>query len=207
MQELEAGVHRYLTDIHPSKQSLFDDLATGQSPSVMFITCADSRIDPSLITQTEPGDLFVARNAGNIIPASDAELPAEGTVASVEYAVSALGVSQIVVCGHSDCGAVRAAVNPSSAAGLRQVSSWIGHIDTGGHTDVGAAIEANVIAQLRNLMSYDFVSDAFEAGKLTLSGWVYDIGTGMVRISVDESGGVNGSGTFTPITATAGSAQ
>ncbi len=207
MQELKAGVHRYLTDVHPDKQPLFDSLATGQSPSVMFITCADSRIDPSLITQTEPGDLFVARNAGNIIPASDADLSAEGTVASVEYAVSALQVSHIVVCGHADCGAVKAAMNPVSASEMAQVSAWIDHADTGGHSDLSAAIEANVMAQLRNLMSYDFVSDAVETGTLTLAGWVYDIATGMVRVRAAETGGANGSGTFTPITATAGSSQ
>ena len=182
MQKLLDGVARYAADVHPDKRALFDELATGQSPEVLFLTCAGSRIDPSLITQTDPGELFVCRNAGNIVPPASANLVANGMTASIEYAVKALGVAHIVVCGHSSCGAVTAALNPDAATGLAEVKAWIEYVQTDGRVGLNAAIDANVVGQLEHLRSYDFVAEAEAAGDLTLHGWVYDIGSGDVRI-------------------------
>jgi carbonic anhydrase len=182
MHKIIDGVARYTSEIHPNRQPLFDRLATGQSPEVLFLTCADSRIDPSLITQTDPGDIFVCRNAGNIVPRSDAGLAAEGMAASIEFAIKALRVSMIVVCGHADCGAVKGAMYPDSVTELPQVAAWVGHADTGGNSDLNAAIEANVLTQIDNLWTYDFVAEAVAAGTLQLAGWVYDIGSGSVKI-------------------------
>lgn len=182
MQKLLEGVAHYAAHVHPTKQALFDDLATGQAPEVLFLTCADSRIDPSLITQTDPGELFVCRNAGNLVPPASAGLGANGMTASIEYAVKALGVAHIVVCGHSGCGAVTAAMNPDVAQGLSEVQPWVEYVETGGRVGLNAAVDANVVGQLRHLRTYDFVAEAEAAGRLTLHGWSYDIGTGGVRI-------------------------
>lgn len=182
MQSLFDGIARYSQDVHGKNQSLFDELATGQSPEVLFLTCADSRVDPSLITQTQPGDIFVCRNAGNIVPPNDAGLAAEGTVASIEYAVKVLSVSAIVICGHADCGAVKGAMDLDSVESLPLVASWLQYADTAENDDVDAAIEANVLAQLENLRTYPFIRDAVASGALELVGCVYDIRRGMVRV-------------------------
>lgn len=182
MQRLLDGIARYSNEVHPTTQALFDELSQGQSPHVLFLTCADSRVDPSLITQTQPGDLFVCRNAGNIVPPSDSGLAAEGAVASIEYAVKALNISSIVICGHADCGAVKGAMAPESLASVPHVAAWLEYIDHGDHAELDRAVEANVLAQLAHLRTYDFVTEAVDAGTLTLSGCVYDIKTGAVRV-------------------------
>lgn len=182
MQRLIDGIARYSEEIHAKSQSLFDDLARGQSPDVLFLTCADSRVDPSLITQTNPGEIFVCRNAGNIVPPSDSGLDADGMVASIEFAVKVLKVSDIVVCGHADCGAIKGAMAPESVETLPHVAAWIRFADTGNHQSLDEATEANVLAQLAHLRSHDFVSEAIESGSLTLSGCVYDIASGAVRV-------------------------
>ena len=107
IHQLVAGVHNFQGNVFQNQQELFSKLARGQSPETLFVTCSDSRIDPNLITQTEPGDLFVLRNAGNIVPAYSGT--AGGEVATIEFAVTGLGVKQIVVCGHSHCGAIKGA--------------------------------------------------------------------------------------------------
>lgn len=186
MYQLLDGVAHYTTKVHPENQALFDRLAAGQAPEVLFLTCADSRVDPSLITQTEPGELFVCRNAGNIVPPRSASLPADGMAASIEYAVKALEISHIVICGHAQCGAVKAAMDPASASALSDVAAWIEFADTGGSQSLDDAIEANVLAQIENLMTYDFIASEVEQGRLELWGWVYDIESGAVRVHDSE---------------------
>ncbi|MDB4102784.1 hypothetical protein N9549_01780 [Acidimicrobiales bacterium] len=182
MQRLIDGIARYSEEIHASSQPLFDDLAQGQAPDVLFLTCADSRVDPSLITQTKPGDIFVCRNAGNIVPPSDSGLAADGMAASIEFAVKALHVSDIVICGHADCGAVKGAMAPDSVTALPYVGAWLQYAETGQTHDLDAAIEANVLAQLEHLRTYDFINEAVDVGSLVLSGCVYDIASGLVRV-------------------------
>lgn len=182
MKSLLDGIARYSQDIHGKNQPLFDQLAAGQSPDVLFLTCADSRVDPSLITQTQPGEIFVCRNAGNIVPPAESGLEAEGTIASIEYAVKVLSVSDIVICGHADCGAVKGAMDLGSVESLPLVGAWLQHAETGPSDDVDSAIEANVLAQLEHLRTYEFIRTAIDDGSLELAGCVYDIRSGAVRV-------------------------
>lgn len=165
-----------------TKSDLFAALATGQSPHTLFLTCADSRVDPSLLTQTDPGDLFVVRNAGNIVPSLDTDdSSADGTAASIEYAVAVLGVKNIVVCGHSGCGAMSGLASPESLSELPSVARWVAQsgADATG-VSVEALIESNVVIQLEKLANYPSVRAALDRDALTLHGWVYDIGSGTV---------------------------
>ena len=124
----------------------------------------------------------MCRNAGNIVPPSDSGLAADGMAASIEFAVKALHVSDIVICGHADCGAVKGAMAPDSVTALPYVGAWLQYAETGKTHDLDAAIEANVLAQLEHLRTYDFINEAVNAGSLVLSGCVYDIASGLVRV-------------------------
>ena len=184
--ELIDGIRKFSAEVMPSKQSLFDQLATGQSPSTLIITCADSRIDPSLITQTNPGDIFVVRNAGNIVPRlDDSGSSPDGNAASIEYAITALNVEHVVVCGHASCGAMGGLQNLDGLDALPSVRRWLEHseslLETDAADDLDKLIEANVLLQLEHLKQYPGVSDKIAAGDLTLHAWVYDIGSGDVR--------------------------
>jgi len=191
METIIARVKQFQSEIFPSKRELFEKLAQGQSPDVMFITCADSRIDPCLITQSWPRDIFVARNAENLVPPQGSGRGSEA--ASVEFAVKGLGVREIVVCGHTECSAMKAVADPKQVEGLPAVRDWLSHAQEGlralGAADdapldpaqrLRALIEQNVLAQLRNLMTHESVADAVSAGRLSIHGWVYKIETGVV---------------------------
>jgi carbonic anhydrase len=149
----------------------------------LFITCADSRIDPWLITQSKPGEIFVIRNAGNIAPIlDDDETSADGTAASIDYAVAVLGVAHIVVCGHSSCGAMKGLADPDSLETLPSVARWLEHshaLRAGGVDDLGELIERNVTLQLEHLASYPTVE---ASDGIQLHGWVYDIGSGAIKV-------------------------
>ncbi|MEM8799751.1 MAG: carbonic anhydrase, partial [Pseudomonadota bacterium] len=123
MPSIAAGVVRFQKEVFPQKRELFTKLAMGQSPEALFITCADSRIETAMITQTEPGELFVCRNAGNIVPPHSNYT--DGMDASIEYAAAVLKVPHIVVCGHSGCGAMAGAMNPEGLDGLPYVKEWL----------------------------------------------------------------------------------
>ncbi len=187
MRTLQQGVHHFQTQVMPTMREHFAGLADGQQPQTLFVTCSDSRVDPSLITQTSPGELFVLRNAGNLVPLPGAD---DGSASAVEYAVSALKVRRIVVCGHSGCGAMGGLLNPQAVAGVPVVARWIEHakptLFAVGQLDkseqLPQAIRHNASAQLENLMAHRFVRDAVEAGNLTLEAWVYDIRTGHVDV-------------------------
>lgn len=158
----------------------------------MFISCSDARVIPELITQSEPGDLFVIRTAGNLVPAYAPG--ADGVAASIEYAVAVLGVSDIVVCGHSACGAMTALADDHDLTALPAVAHWLRHADASlaraaraasaepraGEDKVSVLIRSNVIAQLANLATHPCVGRGLAAKTLTLRGWVYDIATGAV---------------------------
>lgn len=198
MDKIIEGVLKFGHEVFPAYTKLFDKLASGQEPEVLMITCADSRVDPALFTQSRPGDLFVCRNAGNIVPPwgrSD-----ESNTASIEYAVKVLGVSEIVVCGHSDCGAMKGALNPDSLDALPKVAGWLEHsraaVDAARKRNpqlsdtalLQTATEENVLLQLQHLRTHPSVAAALASGKLRLHGWVYDIGSGRILAHDPEAG-------------------
>lgn len=198
MERLIAGLRHYMTNIHSAEQDLFDELAKGQSPSTCFVTCSDSRVQPSLFTQSSPGELFMVRNAGNLVPAAEHEGHSEA--ASIEYAVDVLKVRDIVVCGHSDCGAIKAVLaGPAARDGLPAVNRWLRHAEAilpivertrviDEQARLKLAIEANVLLQIENLLSLPFVQRAIAERRLALHAWIYDIGSGCVLAWDAETG-------------------
>jgi carbonic anhydrase len=164
----------------------FAKLAEGQSPQVLFITCSDSRVVPALITGARPGQLFELRTAGNIVPPYASERPT-GEAATIEYAVEVLGVQDIVVCGHSHCGAVGALVRGDDLAAVPAVRDWLAHAaDEPAPSDaddptVERAVRNHVLAQLLRLRSYPCVERRLADGRLRVRGWYYEVHTGAVR--------------------------
>lgn len=184
MQALHEGVARFQRDVFPGKSDLFGHLAAHHAPKTLFIGCSDARVVPELITATEPGDLFVIRTAGNLVPAYTPE--AEGVAASIEYAVAALSVQDIVVCGHSGCGAMTALAHEHDLSDTPAVAAWLRHADasrarTATAGDVSALVRQNVHAQLVNLATHPSVAHALGKGALSLHGWVFDIATGHIE--------------------------
>jgi carbonic anhydrase len=190
MEKLFGGIARFQKHVYPKHQDLFEQLALGQRPEALFITCADSRIDPCLITQTKPGELFICRVIGNIVPPYPDAVG--GVSATIEYAVAVLGVPAVVICGHTDCGVMKGALNPEALAGYPTVRAWLRYAEVE-HTDLLAHTEHNVIVQLANLRTHPSVAARLAEGDLTLHGWVYHIGDGMVT-AYDE-----GTQLFTPL--------
>ncbi len=189
MDRVLTGVAKFQREVFPEKADSFRQLADGQEPEVLFITCADSRIDPNLITQTEPGELFICRNAGNVVPPHSNQTG--GMTASIEYAVAALGVEHIVVCGHTDCGAMKGALSPESLASLPHVKEWLGHCRAAvevvreQHGEIGpehleCVTAENIALQLQHLRTHPAVAAKLAVGKLHLHGWLYNIKTGEV---------------------------
>lgn len=191
MQRLIEGLRSFMHNVYPEERELFESLALEQHPEVLFVTCSDSRISPNLVTQTKPGDIFTLRNAGNIVPPHRAD-ETSGEEATVEYAVSALGIRDIVVCGHSNCGAMRGLLSPSDVASLPTVAQWLkwaeptrriveeNFADLDPHERLIAAARINVLVQLNHLTTHPAVSERMKAGELNLHGWVYDIAKGLV---------------------------
>jgi carbonic anhydrase len=203
MPKFAAGVVRFQNQVYPQKQALFESLAKGQSPEALFLTCSDSRIETGLLTQSEPGDMFICRNAGNIVPPHTVKT--DGMNASIEYAVAVLKVPHIVVCGHTECGAMKGAMNPESISALPHVREWLNFSraavevvkriarDKSDAEKMRALLEQNVILQLTHLRTHPSVAAALAAGELRLHGWIYDIRTGNVT-AYDEA-----KGSFVPV--------
>ena len=191
MQNLVRGIHQFQNGVFSSKQRLFEGLVDGQHPLALFITCSDSRINPNLLTQTEPGELFILRNAGNIVPPYGAV--EGGEAATIEYAVSVLGVKDIVICGHSHCGAMGGLLDQPQLEKLPAVRSWLSHAEsthriieenyshiTDPTARLTATVEENVLVQLENLRTHPTVAAALGRQALNLHGWVYKFETGQV---------------------------
>ncbi|MET9618720.1 carbonic anhydrase [Kitasatospora indigofera] len=173
-----------------------DGLATGQAPQALFITCSDSRVVPALITGADPGDLFELRTAGNIVPPYRADAAA-GETATIEYAVEALGVRDVVVCGHSHCGAVGAVVRGDDLSVTPAVRSWLRNADRGvllaDGTDVfdptvAGPVQRHVLAQLDQLRGYPGIARRLLDGRIRLHGWFYEVHTGLVLAHRADSG-------------------
>jgi len=186
VDKILGGVSRFQKDVYPQHQDLFEKLALGQRPEALFITCADSRIDPCLLTQTKPGELFICRVIGNIVPPYPDAIG--GVSATIEYAAGVLRVPEIIVCGHTDCGVMKGALNPDALEAFPNVTAWLRYADIQERTSepspeflLGLA-EHNVVAQLANLRTHPAVAARTEHGDLRLHGWVYHIGEGTVTV-------------------------
>ena len=190
MNRIIQGIEQFQRDVFPANRELFARLASGQKPEALFIACSDSRVSLEWITQCGPGDLFVCRNAGNMAPRFSR---GDDVSATIEYAVSALGVRDIVVCGHSDCGAMKALLNPASLNDMPQVKSWLRHgkearlaLDKAelahpSKDPLAALTKLNVRLQLDRLSVHPKVQAQLRAGALELHGWYYRIDTGEVQ--------------------------
>jgi carbonic anhydrase len=176
------GLSKFQRDVYPRHREFFEALALGQRPDALFITCADSRIDPCLLTQTKPGELFICRVIGNVVPPYPDAIG--GVSATIEYAVAVLGVPDVIVCGHTDCGVMKGVVNPEAVAALPSVSAWLGYAQparcAAGSDDILVITEHNVLQQLENLKTHPSVAARLAEGDLALHGWVYHIGEGKV---------------------------
>ena len=191
MERLIEGHKRFLGEVFPEKKSHFHLLAEGQSPQWLFITCSDSRVLPDLVLGTEPGDLFISRSIGNVVPVTSKDV--DGVTATIEYAVEVLKVKQTILCGHSDCGALKAAVDRRALEGLPRAKRWLQHVEAafnhrqplnpadGENAELASLIRGNVVAQLMNLKAQTSVVHAMAEGRLTVHGWYYDILTGRIE--------------------------
>jgi carbonic anhydrase len=198
MEKLVEGFKKFQAEVFGAKRELFNRLSQNQEPRALFITCSDSRIDPTLLTQAEPGELFILRNAGNIVPSYGGVLG--GSTATIEYAVAGLGVKHVIVCGHTDCGVMRALLQPETIEELPAVKHWMVQAETTrrivrenytnlrGDDLLVATIQENVRAQLDHLKTHPAIAVALRRGTLTLHGWVYSIPTGDIWV-YDEGKG------------------
>lgn len=190
MQKLVEGLHKFKSEIFNTNEALFKPLLDGQQPEVLFITCSDSRVAPNLITQTDPGDLFIMRNAGNIVPSYGVVMG--GEAATIEFAVLGLGVKHIIICGHTMCGAMKGLLNPKMLEDAPAMRTWLSHAESTRRTVEenyahieGAArltvtVEENVLTQIEQLRTHPAVRSRIARRELSLHGWVYKLETGEV---------------------------
>jgi carbonic anhydrase len=209
LERLKAGIRRFQAEVYAKNADQYERAArSGQRPHTLIIACADSRVDVESITSSKPGEVFVTRNIGNMVPGYGEMMG--GVSAVVEYAVAALHVQHIVVCGHSDCGAMKALLDRSSTDHMPAVRNWLRNgeaaleiavsltpADDAPEQRLRRLTEENVLLHLAHLRTHPSVAGATARAQLTLSGWIYDIGTGDVRIAED------GSRDFVSVSATA----
>ena len=178
LSKIIAGHDAFHNDVSEELSERYKKLSSGQAPEILFITCSDSRVDPTTVTGAGPGELFVIRNAGNIVPVGRDESSEAGTL---QYAVDVLGVKHIIVCGHSDCGAVKAMLSPDSVSGFSCISKYLATCSCACDLDAEKSILENVqthaLNQTKNLLEYDFVKQRCEDKELMLHAWVFDIGS------------------------------
>lgn len=197
MRNIFEGLSLFQRIAYPRHKELFERLAKNQTPRAVFITCSDSRVLPNLLLQSEPGDLFIIRNAGNIVPPAGSAYG--GTTASLEYAIFALGIRDVILCGHSNCGAMKGVLYPETLDALPAVRQWVTYAEPARRAIAEAhpgapddelldlLVEYNVIAQVRNILTFPWLRPLVERNELELYGWVYDIATGHVK-GLDATG-------------------
>jgi carbonic anhydrase len=197
MQRLIEGHKKFLAEVFPRKRDQYHLLAESQAPEWLFITCSDSRIVPDLILGTGPGDLFISRSIGNVVPVTMNDV--DGVTATIEYAVDVLKVPYVILCGHSDCGAIKAAINRQGLDKLPKANRWLQHVEAafshrqplksedGEHAELCSVIRGNVVAQLLNLKAQPSVSRAMRDGRLQVFGWYYDILSGRIEQFDEEA--------------------
>jgi carbonic anhydrase len=191
MQRLIEGHKHFLAEVFPARRKEFHLLRDWQAPEWLFITCSDSRVLPDLILGTGPGDLFITRNAGNVVPLTSHDV--DGVTATIEYAVEVLRVKSAILCGHSDCGAMKAALDRRGLENLPKAERWLRHVeaafahrqplnpDDGEYAELASLIRGNVVAQWMNLQAQPSVTRAVAEGRLTVHGWYYDILSGRIE--------------------------
>ncbi|HET6882036.1 MAG TPA: carbonic anhydrase [Pirellulales bacterium] len=193
MRKLIRGIVEFREKLLPQYAERFRELSLEQAPDALFITCSDSRVVPELMASTDPGDLFVMRNVGNMVPPATAEGSSTGDVSeasALEFAVLVLNVEDIIVCGHSECGAMKAALGQTSLEQTPNLSKWLHYatsatfrLDQEGPLDGALSVhnqlsQMNVLVQLEHLMSYSIVQQRVRKGELHLNGWWFDIASG-----------------------------
>lgn len=196
MIHLLPGLRKFTNEVFPTRRPLFERLSQGQHPHTLLITCSDSRIDPNLVTQTQPGELFIVRNAGNIVPPYGGA--GGGEEAAIEFAVEGLQTSNIVVCGHSHCGAMAALTNPEKIESLPSVCNWLKYaqatkrrLQESGEQwppTLTQVVEENVLVQADNLRTHPSVSAALRQKRVRIFCWVYHFETGAVTVYDPRSG-------------------
>ena len=190
------GVDKFRRKVFGTQEELFRELGKGQSPLALFITCSDSRINPNLLTQTEPGELFILRNAGNLIPPAGG---GGGEEATIEYALVQLKIRDVFVCGHSLCGAVHGMLAPKALEKLPSVDRWLAHAravlpqlpptgSVSAEEMLDIAIERNVLLQVEHLKTLPSVATSLAEGKLRIHAWVYHFESGEVVAHDPEKG-------------------
>ena len=192
MEKLVKGFQKFRKEVFEEKRALFTRLSSKQSPRALFITCSDSRVDPTLLTQTDPGELFILRNAGNMVPPYGSMQG--GSTATIEYAIAVLKVPHIIVCGHTDCGVMKALLHPEEVKDLPAVRAWVGqaettrrimrehHVNCADDERLIITTQENVRSQLDNLRTHPSVALQLRKGQVDLHGWVYSISTGDVWV-------------------------
>jgi carbonic anhydrase len=192
MEKLVRGFLKFRTEVFGKKKELFTRLSENQAPRALFITCSDSRVDPTLLTQTDPGELFILRNAGNMVPPYGSMQG--GSTATIEYAMAVLKVPHIIVCGHTDCAVMKALLNPEEVHDLPAVREWVGQAETTrrlmrehytdltGNDRLIKTTQENVRSQLDHLRTHPSVALLLRQKKVDLHGWVYSISTGDVWV-------------------------
>jgi carbonic anhydrase len=191
MDRIIAGVHRFRRGEYASNRRTYEELARKQQhPQALFITCSDSRVLPHRITQTEPGDLFEIRNAGNIVPPHGVAAGGEG--ATIEYSIDVLGIQNIIVCGHSQCGAIRSMLDQAPLEQLPAARAWFGNAEATrrivqqkySHLNLeerwAIAAQENVLVQMNHVSTHPAVAARLSSADVRVFGWYYDIGSGMV---------------------------
>lgn len=191
MERLIEGHKRFLEKVFPERLDQFHLLSDRQAPRWLIITCSDSRVLPDLFLQTGPGDLFITRNAGNVVPITSHDV--DGCTATIEYAIEVLRVRHAILCGHSDCGAMKAALDHTALENLPKAKRWLQHVEAafshrqplnpadGASAELASLIRGNVVAQLMNLHAQPAVAKAVAEERLTVHGWYYDIMTGHIE--------------------------
>lgn len=201
MQQLIDGYARFRSTIFPQQSSLFERLAKGQQPQALFIGCSDSRVVPEMVMQCEPGVLFPSRSVGNLVPPPTET--ASGVAATIEYAVRVLKVPDVIVCGHSDCGAMKGILESEKLESLPAVRSYLQHAGPSSkwltrllketsslpfEQKLRLLTEANVIVQVQNLRMHPAVDEALKKNAVRVHGWIYDIATGSLQQFDSEQG-------------------
>lgn len=194
MKKLVKGIVEFRKNIRPTYREKFSRLALGQTPDALFIACSDSRVVPNIFASTDPGDLFVVRNVGNLIPCcnNDGHSTAdESEAAAIEFAIMNLNVTDIIVCGHSECAAMQALINGRDHVKTQNLRSWLRHGEPAlkkikyfnpseGLSQPNYLSQQNVLLQLEHLLSYPIVKDRINNSHLQIHGWWFELSTANV---------------------------